>query len=182
MEYRNKFDRDGSSQTMGNEAEIRFIDYLKSKNVIFREATLQEQYSHVDFIISTKNTYGVDVKATKRISRHDQSISPEIIWVEFQNEEGYPGWLYGKSKYIVFDKIDEYGFYWIPLIQLRKFCEDNCNKGFTTDVHNAIYKKYQKKGRKDIISQIYFSDLKKLQYVFTPYDNDTIIKLKREGF
>ena len=171
MGYRNRFDYDGSSQKMGESAEQKFANLLESKEVLFREASLQEQYNHIDFVISPKDgiSYGVDVKATKRTARHDSNLSSEKIWVEFQNEEGQLGWLYGQSKYIVFDKSDENGFYWIPLESLREFCQEHCIQGFASDAHDSLYKLYTKKGRNDVISQILFSDLKKLPYKFTPY-------------
>ena len=68
-------------------------------------ATNEEDiYSHVDFWWDNAdgNRVGVDVKGMKKRSRYDSSPDNDITWLELQNVNGKPGWLYGSAKYIAF--------------------------------------------------------------------------------
>lgn len=165
--YINQYDIRKKAFKLGTSAEEDFRKWLIKNNIKYRDATLEEQYNHIDFIIFYNDEeIKIDVKATKRKGRNDKNLCFDKLWVEFKNGEGNPGWLYGLSDFIVFEKQDENGFYWIKREELKDLCIKICNQGFTNDKYNALYHIYTRYGRNDKISQIKFDDLLALNYVF----------------
>jgi hypothetical protein len=166
--YINHFDTNGSCAEIGYSAEDMFEQWLIQHNRVYRKATLEEQYQHIDFVIEhpeTKEIVTVDIKAPKKRNRHDVNTSQDILWVEFVNVIGKDGWLYGNNKYVVFYKSDENCFYSVLTKELANLCENICNQGIAYNSYDALYKKYTRKGRQDVISMIYFSDIFKCESV-----------------
>ena len=64
----------------------------------------EDIYDHVDFWWDSprKGKIGVDVKGVKKNNRRDNRYDDKIHWLELQNVNGNPGWLYGKAEYIAF--------------------------------------------------------------------------------
>ena len=160
--YVNEFDKDKSCAVTGKKAEDLFEKWLIKNEREYRKATLEEQYQHIDFIVKhpeTNEDITIDVKAPKKRNRNDDSTSGDIIWVEFVNVNGNKGWLYGNNKYTVFYVKDGHGFLSVETKELADLCEKLCVKGTTTKSSDALYKKYTRKGRQDVISMIEISDL-----------------------
>lgn len=166
MAYRNSLDRLGDCSRNGKNAEDAFLALVKTKKCEVREATLQEQFDHIDYIVTKNNTeITFDVKAMKKISRSSNKVSSDLVWIEFKNVSGKSGWLYGKSQYIAFEREEDY------VIVLRKellnFCEQNVKKEKVFYSKDALYKLYTRDGRKDVISIIRMDDLiKELSPIF----------------
>ena len=102
----------------------------------------------------------IDVKGLKRTARSDKNFNQEEIWVELQNVRGRKGWLRGKADYIAFEHEDYF------LIVNRQELLDWCKKkikisSFVSNPRQALYRLYQRKNRKDIISIIKTEDFKK---------------------
>ena len=69
--YINHFDTNGSCAEIGYSAEDMFEQWLIQHNRVYRKATLEEQYQHIDFVIEhpeTKEIVTVDIKAPKKRS------------------------------------------------------------------------------------------------------------------
>ena len=162
--YVNRHDRDGSSAIMGQTAEDLFEGWLKQEKRTYRKATLPEQYKHIDFVVVSEKLnkeVTIDVKASKKVSRRDENINTDILWVEFKNVKGNAGWLYGNNDFTAFHKVDENAFYLVKTADLAKLCENLCNQGIVTTSSDALYHRYTRAGRKDELSMIKFEDLKK---------------------
>ena len=165
--YKNEYDTTGECSHRGLSAELLFEECMKNRKVKFRPATKQEQYEHIDYFLfdnSRKIYTTVDVKAAKKQSRYDSDTSDDIIWVEFKGVSGYPGWLYGKAKYIAFHKPSEDCFYLVETKKLAALCEKLC-VGTAYSASQAFHKRYRRSGRLDEISIISFEDLKYLEKV-----------------
>jgi len=161
--YVNNYDSTEQCALRGQSAEVLFERWLRN-NRDYRKATLEEQYKHIDFVI--RSIHGdeitIDVKAPKKINRNDKSTSEDILWVEFVNVRGDKGWLYGDNDFIAFYIQKEGIFYVIETSKLASLCESLCNQGYTNSSKDALYKKYTRAGRKDVISMIKFDDIKTL--------------------
>ena len=172
--YINEFDKSKSCAVIGQSAEDLFENWLNKNKVSYRKATLEEQYRHIDFVVrhlKTNKEITVDVKAPKKKSRYDSSTSPSIIWVEFVNVRGDKGWLYGDNEYTIFHYKEKDGFLCVKTKELAELCETLCCKGTTDRSSDALYKKYTRAGRKDVISMIYLSDVLKCKSVaFVKYE------------
>lgn len=160
MAYRNRFDRDGTSQQMGESAEDLFYKIAISKKVKIQKASLKQQLSHIDFILTDKNNKScfLDVKACKKNSRSSKDVNEDVVWIEFKNVAGNTGWLYGVSDFIVFER--ENDFVIVPKKPLILLCERLVNKNIIVDKpQDALYNIYTRKNRKDQISLIKMTDI-----------------------
>jgi len=170
---KNQFDKKDSLE-IGNKAEKTFIDVAKLNGYSVKKATsLEDMNEHWDYEISNENeSFKIDVKAQKRISRSDTSVQDEWIWVEIHGvRKNDQGWLYGgKSNLIAFErksdfiiiKIDHLKDLIPKILQLSNTPNPkNSNERYiwVEKSSEAQYKLYQRKGRYDIITLINFSDL-----------------------
>lgn len=144
------------SSTTGRVAEVRFVRASRHLGITVVKSRDEEDIAmHVDYWISYKNgpECGVDVKGNNL---------PDEIWCEFKNVLGNPGWMYGKSALIAFDMPEEGGFAIVNRTDLSSYCEKHVEDVFVRDKRDAYKKKYQRAGRKDVITKIYLNDLKSL--------------------
>jgi len=143
----------------GQNTEASFGELLEERYPGARPATLAEQYMHIDWVCSAGS---IDVKAMKRKSRTGDK-SQDIIWLEFKNNTGDKGWLYGKQDFIAFECIDHYLI--VRTKHLQNLAEELCdtNKSVAT-ASDALYKGYTRRNRDDLISMIRRSDLLKIQH------------------
>lgn len=143
----------------GQKTEESFGDVLKEKYPDAREATLSEQYLHKDWICSAGS---IDVKALKRTSRAGDKTE-DLIWIEFINNTGDKGWLYGKQDFLAFEGIDHYIV--VSRKDLQNLAEELCDiNKVVARSSDALYKGYSRRNRDDLISMIRRSDLLKIQH------------------
>ena len=103
--YINKDDSNGSGE-MGAKAEDNFAKLFRSRYPaieLVEATTNQNIYEHWDFKYVSPNdgeTIKIDVKAIKRLKRKDDNVTDQICWIEFVNNWGKAGWVYGKADII----------------------------------------------------------------------------------
>jgi len=140
------------------------IEEQDLKDLGFEAATLNEnKYNHIDGkapfttqIIQTNIT--VDIKDRKSLRRGEPE-NDDYLWVEIRNCYGYNGWAFGKAHYIAFKQASEWLFVWREdLVQLIK---DKVEKVYVNDF--PLYKLYNRKGSKDILTLIKKEDLKSIK-------------------
>ena len=154
----------------GCSVQDKFFKVLKVQDPQAREATLEEQYQHIDFV-SKLGT--IDVKGKERANRRMQTSS-DIQWIEFRGNTGQPGWIYGSQDFIAFER--NYGFILVKTVELKKMAENLCNLG--TKVYKsteALYKGYSRKDRKDLLSMVRMEDILELPYKILKYDIEDLI-------
>ena len=134
---------------------------------VVKSTKTQDMFSHIDFIGLDGKTY--DVKSEKRLNFRDENTDSKVIWLERNNVNGDPGWLYGKVDKIAFQSSNEF------IIVDRQKLLDFIN-GFILDKDNYYYRKEYRKwytrerttsfksGRayKDIVTFVYRKDIEHL--------------------
>lgn len=144
-----------SSWNRGQKVEKEFTRLLKTRDPNYRKANREDQFRHIDYFTSFGT---IDVKAKKRISRSDENEQDELLWVEFQNVQGREGWLRSSVDVIAFER--DYDFVLIRRNYLLGMCQVKCDLSKkVTNSKDALYKGYQREGRKDLISIIKMSDV-----------------------
>ena len=153
----------------GQGVEAMFAKLLNEKAIEARAADLQEQFSHVDYV----SDFGkIDVKARKRVARKDADVQDELVWLEFKNVQGKIGWDYGKADWIAFER--EADFVLVKRSDLALMGEKLCDLGDRVSVgRDALYKGYQRRGRKDLLSIVKMSDVLQLYHQLWTKDVDT---------
>ncbi len=146
-----------------------FAKLLNKRTTDVRAADLKEQFSHVDYI----SDFGkIDVKARKRVARKDTDVQDDLVWLEFKNVQGKFGWLYGKADWIAFERDED--FVLVKRHDLALMAEKLCDVGDRVAVgKDALYKGYQRSGRKDLLSIVKMSDILKLYHQLWTKDVDT---------
>ena len=156
--------------TAGLKAEISFTDVAKKKVYEVIHANKDANvYKHVDlYLTQNHNVTSVDVKARKKLSRRDDKYNDDFTWIEFKNVRGNDGWLYGKADKIVFER--EKDFVLVNRDMLQRFCEKKVSEVFVSTSKEALYKKYQRPNREDVITLIKLDDV--LHELYTTNDVD----------
>jgi hypothetical protein len=136
---------------IGQTAEQCFAELLEGSR---RATTQEDMHEHWDVKSVAGTKY--DVKAMKRWKRSDPEPTDRIHYVELRNVRGELGWLYGQADYIAF----ETRAHWIvvPRKKLIHFIEGVTENNERSD-KPAVYKLYQREGRKDLMTVIPTMDL-----------------------
>jgi len=136
---------------IGQTAEQRFAQHIERPLFATKEEDILEHWD-VKSIAGTK----YDVKAIKKWRRSDAEPTDRIHYVELRNVRGELGWLYGEADYIAF----ETRAHWIvvPRKKLVHFIEGATENNERSD-KPAVYKLYQREGRKDLMTVIPTMDL-----------------------
>jgi hypothetical protein len=136
---------------VGQNAEQRFAQHIERPLFATKEEDIHEHWD-VKSIAGTK----YDVKAMKKWKRSDPEPTNRIHYVELRNVRGELGWLYGQADYIAF----ETRAHWIvvPRKKLVYFVE-GVTENNERSAKPAVYKLYQREGRKDLMTVIPSMDL-----------------------
>tara|TARA_B110000305_G_C19461319_1_gene654578 strand:+ start:679 stop:1185 length:507 start_codon:yes stop_codon:yes gene_type:complete len=158
-----------SSWKRGQGVEAMFAKLLNERATEARAADLMEQFSHVDYV----SDFGkIDVKARKRVARKDDDVQDDLVWLEFKNVQGKFGWLYGKADWIAFERLLD--FVLVKRHDLALMGEKLCDLGDRVAVgKDALYKGYQRRGRKDLLSIVKMTDVLALYHQLWAKDVDT---------
>lgn len=145
------------SRHRGDRVEDLFGKILNKRFNWWRRATLDEQYQHIDYITPIGS---VDVKAMKAVSRGKET-QVDLVWVEFQNQAGMTGWLYGAQDFIAFERPDDFAV--VNRIKLLDLCKEIVDLSYEVPRSSAaLYRSYTRHGKQDILSMIKMSDLFRL--------------------
>lgn len=152
------------SWNRGQEVEKEFSALLKNRDPNFQKSSKDQQFQHIDYLT---NFGKIDVKAKKRISRSDTEEQEEFIWLEFNNVQGKKGWLFGAADIIAFERNKD--FILVKRKDLAEYAKKKCDiKNIVDKSSKALYKGYQRKGRKDLISLIKMKDLFEIKHRIWP--------------
>jgi hypothetical protein len=159
---------------MGFSAEVIFKQLAEEKGYSVRVAGREEQFSHVDFILSKEDVkWRVDVKGAKRKKRTDDSVDYSIIWCEIKNGNGGEGWLVkdkNGATTIAFELENE--FIIVSRKDLLGLVKKICNLENRVDSSKkALYNGYKRFGRQDLLTLIKTEDLLKIQHSIWPKQN-----------
>jgi hypothetical protein len=128
-----------------------------------KSSDTEDMYDHIDFWhVRDGERFGVDIKGNKL---------PNELWIEFQNVNGDPGWLYGKAKWIAFEIPEISGFAMVERQHLKAWAEFNIDIEDKVENPMYAYKKvytrsawsaYDGKPQRDLISKITLHDLREV--------------------
>lgn len=158
---RNQYDKKDCLE-IGLNAQDLFDKIAEARGWYVTKATVTEDMNeHWDRLIKKGvESYKVEVKAMKRLTRHDSNVQDEWVWIELHGVRNYDkGWLYdGKSDLIAFEKKES--FLIVKRLDLIDLIPRVVNmESLVSDVREAKYKIYQRSGRPDKISLIRNDDL-----------------------
>lgn len=165
---RNKYDNHNCLE-IGDKAENLFKTVAHKYGYQAISSTKEDNInSHIDiWITKYGRTTGVDVKASKRISRSDTSQQDNLIWIELHSvRPNNKGWLYdGHAQFIAFEQTSS--FVIIPRQKLIELIPIHTQKIFVTQAHKAQGHIYQRPGRCDMLTLL---DIKHILPFSTVWD------------
>lgn len=125
--------------------------------------------AHIDIWWTTNSgkTVGFDHKSMKKNNQADDIVSPELTWIETRGVKGEPGWLYGKADYIAFDHPD--GTHIVRRTDLVARMETRVSGDLTHDHPYQYWLPYQRRGRKDIVVKVPFTEIQTLTRKIIPF-------------
>ena len=145
----------------GQRAEVCFKGLAERRGyTVIQTSTASNIREHIDFILARDDEpdkTAVDVKARKKVSRYSDEYDDENVWIEFNNVRGNPGWLYGKADKIAFERA--FDFVLVDRESLKEYCEATVSPVVVKSTAEAIYKSFQREGRKDVISRVPMKDI-----------------------
>lgn len=147
-------DPSGRSYKKGSLAEVEFAKILqKDLGENWRVATQDEEIrDHIDFVLDPNGkNRGVEVKSNK------DNLMQGWMLAELQGITGRPGWIYGRSHYIAYERPTYFKIY--DTEKLRSYVEDTVSDEFVNNRDDARYKVYQRPGRQDKVTFIELEDL-----------------------
>ena len=145
----------------GKRAEMCFKGLAERRGyTVIQTSAASNIREHIDFILARDDEpdkIAVDVKARKKVSRYSDEYDDENVWIEFNNVRGNLGWLYGKADKIAFER--DFDFVLVDRESLREYCEATVSPVIVKSTAEAIYKSFQREGRKDVISRVPMKDI-----------------------
>ena len=153
---RNRYDKRDSLE-IGEKAEALFSRLARSKGWCVTVAPEDGNIdAHWDFLIESPiESYKVDVKGMKRVSRADPHVQDTWFWVELHSVRSYNrGWLYdGIADLIAVEKL--HTFVLVKRVDLLALVEQLVNlSSRAVSVRQAKYTVYSRPNRPDKISLI----------------------------
>jgi hypothetical protein len=162
---RNKFDKKDSLE-LGERAENLFILLAVRMGWKVSISTQHENiHEHWDYLIERETeSYRVEVKSEKRLMRNEDIPQQNFIWVELKNVRGELGWLFGRADLIAFERRGT--FLIIRTNDLKKLVKEKADlKSIVKNPNEALYKIYQRKGRKDKLTLLPMKDIEEIKFM-----------------
>jgi hypothetical protein len=162
---RNKFDKKDSLE-LGERAENLFILLAVRMGWKVSISSQHENiHEHWDYLIERKTeSYRVEVKSEKRLMRNEDVPQQNFIWVELKNVHGELGWLFGRADLIAFERGRT--FLIITTNDLKKLVKEKVDlKSIVKNPNEALYRIYQRKGRKDKLTLLPMKDIEEIKFM-----------------
>jgi hypothetical protein len=149
----------------GKENEANFAKSLiiSEGGILHPVSKTDDIKKHIDVIWSKSNNGKLctfDVKGARKNKRSDKDITYDTTWLELQNVNGKPGSLYGEQDYFAFELEHK----WVIVRReelLQALLNEIKDDTLYTINPQENFKKYQRKGRKDIIVRVPMSFIEK---------------------
>ena len=130
---------------------------------VYDSTKKENKEDHIDFWWDSpkKGRIGIDVKGIRK--NDEGKLDDTIFWIEYRNNPGLPGWIYGKEEYIAIERFTE--IVYIKREALRKFAEEKLPKMEpVTTRPKEFYIPYTRKfwGHNDLTMKVPMSDIIRL--------------------
>ena len=156
-------------------AEICFVETAHACGWKTKGSTpYQDAVEHWDYTLTGYNQrYRVEVKARKKIARHDAECQDDLIWVELVGIGAKnTGWLHGKSDLLAFERTHD--FVLVKRLDLIELVQKLVKRTFVSYPNQAIYKLYRFRDKEELtlipINRIL--DIIALQFKKTPAESE----------
>ncbi len=163
---RNKFDTKDSLE-LGEHAEHLFIILAVKLGWKVSASSKDENIDeHWDYLIEKGNeSFKVEVKSKKRVSRDDKATQHDLTWVEIHGVRPKDtGWLFGKADLIAFEK--EKSFLLVRRLDVLAVVNKKVNLvAKAHDPKDAVYKIYTRDGRKDKLTLLPTNDIEEIKFM-----------------
>ena len=164
----------------GKSAEERFNELLEKHNYldIRRSTNEEDRLLHIDYFAThpvLNKEISFDVKAHKKLNRHDKEGTNDFIWLELKNNYGYKGWLHGKANFIAFETGDSWLI--VNRIKLINLVKLKC-KDLKPQRTKEVYKVYRRYGQKDAVVLALTEDIKQIANNLRPKDDSIITNME----
>lgn len=160
----NNFDTNGDCWARGQKFEKMLFYMFTVRGYQVADSTRDDDiYLHADmWLTHYDEEYGmrllsIDAKALKRIKRSDANTNDQYAWVEWNNVTGKDGWLLNGADLIAFERAETVII--VNRKQLLEWCKAKVSCKYVSSSSDALYNKYSRKGRNDIISLIDLDDI-----------------------
>ena len=102
-----------------------------------KSTKMEDMKDHVDFWWDSpkKGRIGIDVKGIRKNDNGEYDDS--IFWVEFRNNPGLPGWIYGKEEYIAIKTFKQ--IVYIKREVLKEYAEKKLGKKKPVNSKKVLY-------------------------------------------
>ena len=148
---------------MGSDAEIKFAQLCKNNYSykLRRSTKFEEIKLHYDYVVEFRNknklTYNrIEVKSMKSRSR-GKPVDPNVIYLEYKNVSGGPGWIYGSSDFIAFEQPK--CFILVLTKDLVNFAEDRIKEIRLVKKSGIFNTLYSRKNRNDLVGCFKLEDI-----------------------
>ena len=159
--YVNQFDKNSECALRGKSAEDLFELFLKKSKKKYRPATLPEGM----IIIMRKKLMEIVTWLLMLTTLIGCTKNSEVSSENAEkNVNGNKGWLYGENDLLAFYRNSDSSFYVVRTKDLAELCEKICDNKRVFYPSEALYHRYTRSGRKDVLSMIKFEDLLKIKY------------------
>ncbi|MBC7876500.1 MAG: hypothetical protein H7Y59_04950 [Anaerolineales bacterium] len=163
---RNKFDKKDSLELGENAEQLFIVLAVKSGWKISASSKDENIDEHWDYLIEKENdTFKVEVKSRKRVSRSDEGLQSDKTWVELHGVRPKDtGWLFGKADLIAFEK--EKSFIFVKRLDLLAVVNKKVNLvAKVREAKDALYKIYTRPGRKDKLTLLLTQDIEEIKFM-----------------
>lgn len=162
---RNQYDtRDCLERSESAEQQFARLAITRGYRVSASSAR-QDIDEHWDLLlVKPGETHRVDIKAMKRITRHDAHAQDAWVWIELHSVRANDvGWLFGgKADWIAFECANS--FVIVPRAALAALIPQIVDlKSRVAKPADAKYKVYQRAGRPDLLTLVEMTQLDKIK-------------------
>ena len=126
----------------GYQAELNFKSLAESGGFeVHRAPPVYDIKEHWDLVLSIK----VDVKAMKKLNRHDNDPNPEWHWIEISSAYGDgKGWVYGSHADLVAFEMPE-SWILVQVKTLKEWLEHKIERTWVATPEHAQYRLYSRR-------------------------------------
>jgi hypothetical protein len=143
---------------MSVEKEKEFASLFKGCNIVYPTRE-QDMFEHWDVEVQGLK---FDVKAMKRINRSDDQPTNLFNFIELKNVRGNTGWAYGKADAFAFETKNKWLL--VKKEDLQRLIQEKVSNIQVDRSFKALYKKYTRPGRQDVVTMVHNMDLVEIAY------------------
>tara|TARA_A200000159_G_C7332233_1_gene343472 strand:- start:2299 stop:2805 length:507 start_codon:yes stop_codon:yes gene_type:complete len=153
--------------------QFSFFELASRRKYIVEKASFEDISRGIDFYVKgkyqkTKKEVNMLFAVKRKKSQNYSKYHDRWIWIEYKKHKDRPGWIYGPSHFIAFERSKDFVIInrKVLLDHINsKHCKVRWDSPFVADSRNAKYRIYQNPRNGSQISQILIKDIMNLEGV-----------------